>query len=294
MDEISTIAGEEGASPPMPSGVAIPALADEPAFLVEPAIMARVSYALAHNRVPTVPRVRIRNLSSTAGSQLTIAVSSNWAAAETSPMAAQQFVVECPERGDWVELDTTSLRLDDTAIVDLDEAAPASVTVTVSDAAGRCATISEDIVVLARNQWNRDVPDITAAFVQPNHPAVVDVLKDASKILLARTGDGSLQGYQAGPQRAIDIAKAIFEALKTRIPTYIQPPQASMTKARSCVPLIRSSRRVRAPASISLARTHRALSRPGSIRSLLSCMATPSHCSSPVIRETVAGFPKLS
>ncbi|MEJ7900800.1 MAG: hypothetical protein WKF63_03090, partial [Thermomicrobiales bacterium] len=63
-----------------------------------------------------------------------------------------------------------------------------------------------------------------AAFVQPNTHSVTTILRTASDHLLEQTGDGALQGYQAGPERAHQIGAAIYEALRARRITYINPP----------------------------------------------------------------------
>lgn len=63
-----------------------------------------------------------------------------------------------------------------------------------------------------------------AAYVTPHHPAIMTLLGEASQILGRSTGDPSIQGYQDGPERADAIVKAIFEAMRARGITYIDPP----------------------------------------------------------------------
>jgi len=59
--------------------------------------------------------------------------------------------------------------------------------------------------VLAYNEWYgvSSLPEIIAAHVLPNDPSVERILLEASKLLLEKTQDGSLSGYQSGdPRRA--------------------------------------------------------------------------------------------
>ena len=81
--------------------------------------------------------------------------------------------------------------------------------------------------VLAYNEWFgiSSLPEIIAAHVLPNDPAVERVLAEASKLLLEKTQDGSLSGYQSGnPRRAfIEIAAIYFAAVRQKI-HYINPP----------------------------------------------------------------------
>ncbi len=86
--------------------------------------------------------------------------------------------------------------------------------------------------VLAYNEWfGMSFPESLAAHVLPNDPAVECVLAEASKLLLEKTKDGSLSGYQSGdPHRAYFQAAAIYHAATSRNIGYINPP-ASFEKA---------------------------------------------------------------
>lgn len=58
---------------------------------------------------------------------------------------------------------------------------------------------SRPVELLARDEWSGlgSLPEILAAFVLPNHPAVEDLLSEAARILGGWTGDPSLSGYQS-------------------------------------------------------------------------------------------------
>lgn len=92
---------------------------------------------------------------------------------------------------------------------------------------GVLALESRDIEVLAANQWQGagTLPQLLAAWVTPNHPALVPVLKAASTRLGADTGDPSLSGYQTrDPQRVAQIAQAIYLAVQATGVSYIESP----------------------------------------------------------------------
>lgn len=63
-----------------------------------------------------------------------------------------------------------------------------------------------------------------ATFIQPNAREVTPILRAASDLLEKHTKDGALNGYQAGPQRAHQIAGALYETLRGLRITYISPP----------------------------------------------------------------------
>ncbi len=89
------------------------------------------------------------------------------------------------------------------------------------------ASAHERIEVLARDQWSglRSLPEILAAFSVPNHPAIEQLLAQASRLLADRSGDGSLSGYQSrSRERVLRTAAAIYTALQRQGLSYVSPP----------------------------------------------------------------------
>jgi very-short-patch-repair endonuclease len=83
------------------------------------------------------------------------------------------------------------------------------------------------IVALARNEWGgaQFMPELLAAFVTPNDPAVQRLLKEASRILEAAGKSGSLEGYQArSRKRSWEVVSGIWAAVSRRGLTYAEPP----------------------------------------------------------------------
>ena len=89
------------------------------------------------------------------------------------------------------------------------------------------ATSHHQLTALARNEWGgaRFMPELLAAFVMPNDPAVQRVLKEASSILAAGGKSSSLEGYQArSRKRSWEIVSGIWAAISCRGITYAEPP----------------------------------------------------------------------
>lgn len=206
-------------------------------FTLELDVTKRVTYAMAFNRRPIIRTATIRNIGGAEGEQVTLRVTSRWSVSERPPVGEYTVTFDCPPLGGTVEIDLSGCRLDDTVMVDVTEASPAVIEATVVPPSGPMATSTVDIDILARNQWSWEPASLTAAFVQPNHPTTKDITNDASAILQKRTGRSSLEGYQSGPKRADEIAKAVFEALKGRIPNYINPPAGYEKEGQKLRPL---------------------------------------------------------
>jgi very-short-patch-repair endonuclease len=83
------------------------------------------------------------------------------------------------------------------------------------------------IIALARNEWGgaTAMPELLAAFVMPNDPAIAPLLKDASRALEARGASGSLDGYQQRSRaRAWELVAATWAAVAARRLSYAEPP----------------------------------------------------------------------
>jgi len=73
-----------------------------------------------------------------------------------------------------------------------------------------------EIELLGKDEWGglAELPEIIAAFVQPNDPAVQAVLRDASKLLEKAGQKSSIEGYQSqSPKRVSTIVSAIWSAV---------------------------------------------------------------------------------
>ncbi|MBL6276094.1 DUF4011 domain-containing protein [Micromonospora fiedleri] len=187
------------------------------ALLVQPAINA----ALVHNRVPLIRHLTLvnRGTEPLSGVTLTLellgpagALTEPWHRSLTAPLR--------PGASTGFD-DFRDVSPDGALLYRTDEAFPVDYRLTVA-AAGKELHLVAPSRVLAHNEWFNSpaLYDSLAAFVQPNTRAVEAVLRSAAQILLARTGSGSLQGYQDGSERAALIAGAVYEALRHLEITY--------------------------------------------------------------------------
>ena len=124
------------------------------------------------------------------------------------------------------QLHAATLRVFDEAI----EAAPGEITLRVNARADDGTEVEVPLSVAVRAMAGNEflnVPQLHAslvAFVRPNSRSVTPVLRAASDLLKKKTGSGVLDGYQSGPTRAVQIAGAIYEAIRAAGVTYIMPP----------------------------------------------------------------------
>lgn len=131
--------------------------------------------------------------------------------------------------GQIARLPDLDLGLDGTLLGRLTESEKATVTFRLSHGTEQVIelAVTESIVdLLPRNQWSglSSLPDMVAAFVQPNEPAVERVLKQAAEVLRAAGRSGAINGYQEGSKRAWELASAIWSAIGAMGIDYAVPP----------------------------------------------------------------------
>ncbi|RAO27732.1 putative ATP-dependent helicase [Micromonospora saelicesensis] len=189
----------------------------EVGLIVQPAINA----ALVHNRVPLVRHLTLVNRGAVPLTDVTLtlelrgpdgALTEPWTRILAAPLRPGAST-------SWD--DFRDFTPDRVLLYRTDEAFPVDYTLRVQ-AQEQTLRLVAPSRVLAHNEWFNSpaLYDSLAAFVQPNTRAVEAVLRSAAQLLLARTGSGSLQGYQEGSERAALIAGAVYEALRQLEITY--------------------------------------------------------------------------
>ncbi|GAA1383706.1 DUF3320 domain-containing protein [Pseudonocardia kongjuensis] len=183
-----------------------------------------LSYAMAHNGIPVVSRLVVDGIDrAVPGARITLEV-----ADATGPIGQPREIVLDLEAGVPAILADVRLTLDPEAMLQVEERRPGYVRVRLECAGRLCAERSAPVLLLAAQQWQADPPglalEMLAAHVMPNHPAVADLMREASEILERATGRPSLEGYQSGPERVDEIVAAVTRAMQDRRIAYAEPP----------------------------------------------------------------------
>ncbi|BAS00914.1 DNA helicase related protein [Blastochloris viridis] len=124
-------------------------------------------------------------------------------------------------------LRTPDLALDAGFLRNVTETIRGSVTITATSGGATLAGQTFPIELLPPSHWGGSAaaPELLAAFVRPNDPAVDVVLHDAAARLAVAGRGNEIAGYAAGSrQRAWEAAGAIWSALAGRSIAYVLPP----------------------------------------------------------------------
>lgn len=188
------------------------------------AVVEKLNLADFQNAVPALHELAVVNETPVPISELTITITSE--PAFLKPRTWSMDAVGAGETYHVVDLD---VQLDGSLLSRLTEAEPATLYFELRSRKEDETVIAQHecvVELLARNQWGGIgyAPEMVAAFVQPNDPAVDHVLKAAAQALQASGKSGSIDGYTHGAKRAWELTSGIWTAVLQRKLHYALPP----------------------------------------------------------------------
>jgi len=189
---------------------------------VQMAMARTVNYAMQQNDVPVISRLRVTNTSAAPLDDLCVRIQ-----VEPAFASAWETRVASLAPAETYDLGVADIPLSHDFLARLTERVSGAIHVEVAQGEQVLCRRDERIDVLAYDEWGglSVVPEILAAFVTPNHPAIEGVLAEAADVLRELTGDASLSGYQSrNPSRVATVAAAIYTVLQRRSIRYINPP----------------------------------------------------------------------
>jgi len=184
----------------------------------------KLNLAAFQNAVPALHELVIVNETSSPISELTIHLVS-----EPPFVKPRIWNLESVGAGESYHLRDLDVQLDGALLSRLTEAESASLHFEL-----RSRKQSDDVLarheftveLLARNQWGGigHLPEMVAAFVQPNDPAIDRLLKGAALALQTAGKSGSIDGYSQGSKRAWELVSGIWASVLQRKLNYALPP----------------------------------------------------------------------
>jgi very-short-patch-repair endonuclease len=184
----------------------------------------KLNLAAFQNAVPALHELVIVNETSSAISELTVHLVS-----EPPFVKPRVWSVESVGAGESYHIRDLDVQLDGALLSRLTEAESASLHCELrsrKQADHVLARHEATVELLARNQWGGigHLPEIVAAFVQPNDQAIDRLLKGAALALQTAGKSGSIDGYTQGSKRAWELASGIWAAVLQRKLNYALPP----------------------------------------------------------------------
>ena len=189
-------------------------------------VSSKLNLADFQNSVPMLRELSIVNSGTEEAKELELTVES--APAFLKPKTWRIDAVGVGQRYRITELD---VQLDGILLTRLTEAEKATISFVLrrrGEAAEELGRLERSVELLPRNQWGglSHLPDLVAAFVQPNEPAVERLLKQAAEVLRNNGKNPALDGYNGGSKRAWELASGIWSAVAAMGLDYALPPSS--------------------------------------------------------------------
>ena len=185
-----------------------------------------INYAFQQNAIPVVKELRFGN-DDTERKDLVIRVST-----EPAFAAPAEIRIQSIKPNDEFRISPLDLKLSHDFLAGLNEKVAGWLKVEVVAGDEVLCSRTEAVSLLARNEWCGlvSLPEILAAFILPNDPALMPILGRASDLLRESTGRGALNGYQdKSRKRAWEQVAAIYKAVGELGIRYINPPTSFET-----------------------------------------------------------------
>lgn len=196
----------------------------EPLIRIDATLASRLNLADFINSVPVIRELSIGNETENDAKELDLIIS-----AEPPFLKDKLWRVDAVGARQRVRIKDCDISLDGQLLGRLTEAENALVTLRLQTREVKPVLLTEHSAVLEllpRNQWGglTSLPDMVAAFAQPNDPAVDRLLKQAAGLLRDSGKEAAINGYEFGTKHAWEIASAIWSAVGSLGLDYVLPP----------------------------------------------------------------------
>ena len=195
-----------------------------PAIRLQLSAASRLNLADFQNAVPALHELAVVNETPSPICELTIELMS-----EPAFVKPRTWSLAAVGAGETYHMKDVDVQLDGALLSRLTEAEPATLVFELRSPKQPGVVLARSVhtvELLERNQWGGigHLPEMVAAFVQPNDPAVDHLLKGAALALEAAGKSGSIDGYTQGPKRAWELASGLWTAVLQRKLHYALPP----------------------------------------------------------------------
>ena len=180
------------------------------------------TFASHQNSIPVVRSIRIENGTSEPVQDVQLELT-----ASPAFLRAKTWKIDRINTGDDVVLSDRRIDLDAAYLAGLTEAERGDITLRLIKGDKLLAETIAHVRLLARDEWGgvADMGQLLPAFVMPNDPAIVRVLRSAAEKLAAYGHSSALDGYQSSdPKRAYMLTASIYAAIAGLGVHYAQPP----------------------------------------------------------------------
>lgn len=195
--------------------------ASEP-VTIQATVCERINYASWQNSVPLLTTLQLCNDGPESLSSVVLELHS-----EPAFLRPRRWVIDRLAARSTLSLSDCSVELDATRLNSLNEAERSQLRFQLHQNDNLLASHTQEVRVLARDEWGGAgvMPELLAAFVMPNDPAIAGILKQSAENLAKHGHASALDGYQSrDPARVFMLTAAVWSAVAAHQLTYATPP----------------------------------------------------------------------
>lgn len=189
---------------------------------VDCALAERINVAFYQNAIPVISEIVVENSLERDVETIDVILTSEPAAIHRATWRIERLVA-----GGLHHISLPDLKLDAGFLSGLKETVRGELRFTLLVGDEEAAHGLFPIEFLPPSQWGGSAaaPELLAAFVRPNDPAIDLILRDAAERLAAAGRLAAIDGYRSeGKRRPWEIAEAIWSSIAARGITYVLPP----------------------------------------------------------------------
>ena len=191
---------------------------------IDAVVAPKVSFATHQCDVPVLRELRLVNTRLSPLEDVRLEIAS-----DPPVFTRREWRLDRVPTGGESEVTQRDLQLHAGLLLQLNEAVRCSVTLRATGPDGTLlAERHLPVELLARTEWGgATMPELLAAFVLPNDPAVSRLLKSADEALRQAGKPGGMDGYQSGERaRSWELASAVWSAVAALRLSYAEPPKS--------------------------------------------------------------------
>jgi very-short-patch-repair endonuclease len=193
-------------------------------------LASKVTFASHQNAVPILRDMELENTSDEMLEGLTVVMT-----ADPPFVAAKTWVIDRLGPQDRSHILDRDVDLNAGLLLETNESITGKVHIRVSCGEALLGEHVAEVEVLARNEWGgaAAMPELLAAFVTPNDPAIDTVLKAAAQVLSGAGKSDAINGYESKSRtRVWELASAIWSAVAGLRLSYALPPASFETNGQ--------------------------------------------------------------
>jgi len=185
-------------------------------------VIPKLNLAFQQNSLPLITEIELKNSSQRSIHDLELVLTST-----PGFLIGRTWFIDKLAADTQVILEDIRIELNAEFLRAIHESLLGEMTFTLRSGAEVLDVKTNKVELLAKDEWvgTRILPEILAAFVQPNDAVVQAILRDASKMLETSGQLASIEGYQSkSPRRVATIVSALWSAVCKLDLSYTTPP----------------------------------------------------------------------